>query len=189
MKSRLFYVIGGSGSGKDSLMCYARKRLSNNPNVAFAHRYITRPANICGENHIALSHEEFEARRTIGLFSMHWQSHCHSYGIGIEIDYWLSKGMNVVVNGSREYLNNARQKYSGLLPVHIVVSSDALRARLLARGRENHAEVDARIDRHLQFIGQLPGDCIEIKNNDSLADAGEQFIRAILKKSRRKTCA
>jgi ribose 1,5-bisphosphokinase len=170
-------------------MCHGRKHLSNNPNIAFAHRYITRPANICGENHIALSQEEFEARRTLGLFSMHWQSHCYSYGIGIEIDCWLSRGMNVVVNGSREYLNNARQKYSGLLPVHIIVSSDVLRARLLARGRESRAEVDARIARHLQFIGQAPDDCIEIHNNDSLTEAGEQFVRAILEKSQRKKCA
>ena len=190
MKSRLFYIVGASGSGKDSLMCYARKRMSGNPGVVFAHRYITRPADICGENHIVLSPEEFEGRRTAGLFSMNWESHGCSYGIGIEVDEWLARGMNVVVNGSREYLTDARRNYSGFLrPVHIMVSADVIRARLLARGRESLAEVDARIARHIQFTGQLPSDCIEIQNNGSLESAGERLVGLILEHLSCETCA
>ncbi len=81
----LFYLIGASGSGKDSLMDYARQRLQNRP-LLFAHRYITRPSDFNGENHIALSEEEFFQRLHSGLFAMHWHSHGYHYGIGIEID-------------------------------------------------------------------------------------------------------
>ncbi len=51
MKARLIYVMGASGSGKDSLMRYAREKLAKHSNIVFAHRYITRPADAGGENH------------------------------------------------------------------------------------------------------------------------------------------
>ena len=47
MTGRLIYVIGPSGSGKDSLMQYARKHCPGNE-AAFAHRYITRPGRCRG---------------------------------------------------------------------------------------------------------------------------------------------
>lgn len=102
-EGKLFYVIGPSDSGKDSLLRYARARLGPVSRVVFAHRYITRPVDVNGENHVALTKAEF------GLLAMHWRSHGHRYGIGREIDLWLAKGCQVVVNGSREYLPQARR--------------------------------------------------------------------------------
>lgn len=71
----LFYVVGASGSGKDSLLRYGRERLAGDPGVVFAHRYITRPVELHGENHVALAEPEFDARLKAGLFAMHWDSH------------------------------------------------------------------------------------------------------------------
>ena len=122
MTARLIYVVGASGSGKDSLMSYARSRLANESQVVFAHRYITRSADAGGENHVALTQEEFDSRRRAGLMAMHWESHGHAYGLGIEVNQWLAKGITVVVNGSREYLETAAQRYPELVPVWIEVS-------------------------------------------------------------------
>lgn len=135
MTARLIYVVGASGSGKDSLMSYARSRLANESQVVFAHRYITRSADAGGENHVALTQEEFDSRRRAGLMAMHWESHGHAYGLGIEVNQWLAKGITVVVNGSREYLETAAQRYPELVPVWVEVSPEVLRARLQARGR------------------------------------------------------
>ncbi len=55
--SRLLYLMGASGSGKDSLLDALRQHLPTD--VAVAHRYITRPADAGAENHIALSETEF----------------------------------------------------------------------------------------------------------------------------------
>ena len=55
--SRLVYLMGASGAGKDSLLDALRHDLP--PNLMVAHRYITRPANAGSENHIALSQHEF----------------------------------------------------------------------------------------------------------------------------------
>ena len=111
VEGTLFYVVGASGSGKDSLMRYGRQRLAGDSNVIFAHRYITRPVELHGENHVALTDSEFDARLAAGFFAMNWSSHGLRYGIGREINLWLAKGCNVVMNGSRAYLIEARRSY------------------------------------------------------------------------------
>ena len=109
--STLFYVIGASGAGKDTLMNYARSTINGAEPVIFANRYITRPPFTGNENHIHLSREEFEARINANLFALYWESHEQYYGIGTEINGWMECGFNVVVNGSRQYLPVAQQRY------------------------------------------------------------------------------
>lgn len=171
-RGHLVYVIGASGSGKDSLMRYARERLATEPGIVFAHRYITRPADAGGENHVALSPEEFTARCQTGLFALHWHSHGHAYGIGIEIDQWLARGITVVINGSRQYLSEAQQRYPELLPVWIEVSPQVLRERLQARGRESAQDIARRLSRHAELSDHDSSDLV-ICNDGRLHEAGE----------------
>jgi ribose 1,5-bisphosphokinase PhnN len=44
--------MGPSGAGKDSLMAYARARVSEDAPILFAHRYITRPERMELESNI-----------------------------------------------------------------------------------------------------------------------------------------
>ena len=121
--STLFYVIGASGVGKDTLMNYARIAINGNAPVIFAHRYITRDTEAGNENHINISREEFALRKANQLFALDWESHGQCYGIGIEIDLWLQKGLNVVVNGSRQYLPIAKSRYPITVPVSEMISN------------------------------------------------------------------
>jgi len=181
-EGRLFYVIGASGSGKDSLMRYGRERLAGNSSVVFAHRYITRPVELHGENHVALTEKEFEARVAAGLFAMHWDSHGLRYGIGREINFWLAKGCNVVMNGSRGYLASAKLSYPKLTAVMVVVSPEMLAARLRARGRESELEITQRLERAKQFVH--PGIGIEmIRNEGELHEAGERLVELLAPES------
>lgn len=178
MRARLIYIVGASGSGKDSLMRYARHQLANESQVVFAHRYITRAADAGGENHVALTQAEFDARCRAGLMAMHWESHGHAYGIGIEVNQWLAKGITVVVNGSREYLETAAQRYPELMTVWIEVSPEVLRARLQARGREGEEEIEKRLARApknqiLSRRGEL------IRNDGELHLAGDTLVNLI----------
>jgi len=177
-EGRLFYVIGASGSGKDSLMRYGRERLAGDSSVVFAHRYITRPVELHGENHVALTEAEFDARLNAGLFAMHWGSHGLRYGIGREINFWLAKGCNVVMNGSREYLASARLNYPALTAVLIAVSPETLATRLRARGRETEEQISGRLVRARQFM--RPEGIVEtIMNDGELSEAGEQFVQLL----------
>jgi ribose 1,5-bisphosphokinase len=174
MRARLIYVVGPSGAGKDTLLGFARERLAGSW-VMFAHRYITRAPDAGAENHIALTPEEFARRAQQGLFALEWQSHQMRYGVGIEIDAWLAAGCTVVVNGSRAYLSEARERYPSLQPVLVDAAPEVRAMRLSSRGRETAEQVRARLVRQPSF--DFPsGDVIRIENSGLLADAGAALI-------------
>ncbi len=176
--SRLFYVIGPSGAGKDSILNAARERLAER-RCCFAHRYITRPADAGGENHVALSAREFAVRKQAGLFCLDWESHGNCYGLGIELRQWLEAGLDVVMNGSRGYLPEAARRFpEALHPVSIVVDPGILRARLEQRGRETAAEIDQRVAQAQAFEVAHPR-LVEIRNDGDLADAVDAFCALI----------
>jgi ribose 1,5-bisphosphokinase len=179
--NRLFYLIGASGSGKETLMNYARQRLQGS-DILFAHRYITRPFAAGGENHIAVSEKEFIQRRDGGLFALHWNSHEQFYGIGIEIDIWLTRGFAVVVNGSRAYLHQAVQRYPELSTVWIQVSEDILRQRLLQRGRESDIQIQERLKRARVYSSPELNTLNTVYNDGTIERAGENLVTLLLKR-------
>ncbi|MFP1892681.1 ribose 1,5-bisphosphokinase [Lonsdalea quercina] len=172
--SRLIYLIGPSGAGKDSLLDAIRA--SSPKRLLVAHRYITRPAGLSGENHVALTVDEFRQRRRHGLFALDWRAHDNHYAIGIEIDLWLERGLDVVVNGSRGYLKQAQRLYgSQLFPLCLAVSPPILRQRLLTRGRENAGQIEARMQRAQEERRHVPSDCALLLNNGPLPETLAQF--------------
>ena len=176
---KLIYIMGPSGSGKDSLMGEARLRLAAEAPVVFAHRYITRPADAGGENHVALTRPEFQLRLSRGLFVLSWESHGLAYGVGREIDIWMEAGLSVVVNGSRGALPAALKAYPELLPVLIDVPEQILRERLGARGREDSGEIEARLERARLSVLETPG-LVRFDNSGPLAERGQALAELIL---------
>ncbi|SAK54911.1 ATP-binding protein PhnN [Caballeronia glebae] len=174
--TKLIYVMGPSGAGKDSLLGFARERVG--AQVMFAHRYITRAVGD-GENHIALSHDEFATRISYGLFAMHWESLGLRYGIGIELDAWLARGMPVVVNGSRQHAQRALERYPDARFVHIDATPSVLAARLARRGREDARQIEARLARRPAFELPSHAHVVTIDNSGMLADAGAQLLNAL----------
>ena len=156
MRGTLIYVMGPSGSGKDSLLSALRPRLRGLP-VAFARRYISRPACAGGEQHMALSAGSILSMEARGRLAMRWSSHGCQYGIGRSIDGSLEHGICVIVNGSREYLPEALRRYPDLLPVLVEVEPAILRQRLLARGREQGKDLEERLQRAGTIACRWPG--------------------------------
>src|SRR6202000_978625 len=93
--------------------------------ILFAHRYITRPSGN-GEAHVELTAEEFEVACALGLFALEWSSHGLRYGIGIEIDAWLERGCTVVINGSRQHLEQKLRPHPAVDVGHIDAASPVL---------------------------------------------------------------
>jgi ribose 1,5-bisphosphokinase len=175
-RGRLYYVMGPSGVGKDSVLGWVRAHGVSH-DVLCAHRYITRPADAGGENHVALSEAEFVSRAHRGLFALTWRAHGLHYGIGREIEHWLERGVTVLVNGSRDAYPQACERFPALQPVVITASSETIAARLTARGRESDADIAARLARCDAY--QAPRGALVIHNDGSLNDAGDMLLKAI----------
>jgi ribose 1,5-bisphosphokinase len=150
MDGRLIYLMGPSGSGKDSLLNAARERLAEQ-DCCIARRVITRSAEAVGEDAIALTAAEFDLQEAAGAFALSWRANGLAYGIPRQIDDCLAAGRDVLVNGSRAYLGQARQRYPELIGVLLTVDMDVLRQRLLARGRETPEQIEQRLARNALF--------------------------------------
>jgi len=167
MKGRgLIYLMGPSGSGKDTLLALLPGLLPLDARVRIARRSITRPAD--GEASEAVTPDVFQRRVARGEFALHWQSHGLFYGIDMVIEHWLAQGDTVIVNGSRAHLPQAHARYPGLIAVSITVKPQALAARLRRRARESEADIQARLTR-AQTVFPVPASCkhIQIANDDA----------------------
>lgn len=189
MSGTLVYVMGPSGSGKDSLIAYARRgmgypyartwnaavnvRQGLRP-VFFARRHITRPAGAGGERHCPLTREEFQFRKSGNEFALSWESHGLCYGIDAAIDSRLAAGAVVVVNGSREYLPEALKKYPELVPVLISARPEVLRGRLEKRGREKPADINERLAGAAMQLPDVRG-LVRLDNSGALEETGRLF--------------
>lgn len=176
--SVLIYVVGPSGAGKDTLLDQARQGLAGAP-VVFAHRYITRPAEVGGENHVALSPHEFALRERAGSFALVWRSHGHAYGIGVEVRHWLGAGLTVIVNGSRSALSEAAWAFPRLATIEVTARRELLRARLRQRGRESEAEIEARLDRAERLALAAGPEVCRVDNSGSVQEGAAAMVRAI----------
>ncbi|WP_367863622.1 phosphonate metabolism protein/1,5-bisphosphokinase (PRPP-forming) PhnN [Pseudomonas guariconensis] len=176
---RLIFLIGPSGSGKDSLIDAARVHLLEN-GVEVARRVITRSAESRGEAALSVSPEVFEQMCEDGEFAMHWQANGLQYGIPVQVNEWLSSGRHVLVNGSRGYLPEARRRYPNLLTIRLEVAPQVLRERLLTRGRESVEQVEQRLARSALLQAGDDPDVHVLDNSTSLADTVKALLRLLV---------
>lgn len=180
MAGQLFYIVGASGAGKNRIMKEARQQIDGQYPIVFSHRYITRETVPYGENHVYLSQNEFKLRLSLGFFTMNWETYNNLYGIGKEIDHWLSKGTDVVVNGSREYLPTAIEKYPSMKIILIKAEFENLKKRLTERNREDNHEIEMRLSRANKFIPEYPNMTCIHNNDQDIKKSVEKFIEVLL---------
>jgi ribose 1,5-bisphosphokinase len=180
--ARLIYLMGASGSGKDTLLRLLRAELRGDEPVLVAHRYITRDSGAT-EDALSLTEDEFGRRAALGCFALRWASHGLHYGIGIEIDAWLSCGAAVIINGSRAHLEQAHSRYPALTAVEVTVDPAQLVRRLAGRGRESAEQIAQRLARAAQAF-PVPQQCRLLRvSNDA---APETAAAALLNIARDK---
>lgn len=177
MNRRLVYVMGPSGAGKDSVLGWLRQHLPAGLPVHWARRTITRPAQAGGEAHESVDGVQFEALQATGAFALAWRANGLCYGIRHEQLHGLQSGSWVLVNGSRGHFPEALARYPGATGLHITAPADVLERRLLARGRESAAQVQARVARAAAF--ELPAGVIELCNDGSLEEAGRGLLQRL----------
>ena len=137
----IFAVVGPSGAGKDTLIAGA---LAVRPDLRLVRRVITRPSEAGGEDFEGASVPDFLLRRDRGEFALHWQAHGLHYGIP---KAQLAGPGDVIFNGSRAALPEAVRALPGLRVILVTAPDAVLADRLAARGREEAADIRARLNR------------------------------------------
>ena len=184
----LFLVVGPSGVGKDSLIQGARRRFGDNAGYHFPTRLITRPDEAAGEDHQAVTRADFELLDAAGNFMMSWAAHGQRYGIPKSAERALVDGRSVIVNVSRQVIGQARRSWPPVRVLLVSAPSDALRARLAARGREAGADIDKRLGRADAY--RVRGDDVfELVNADELEGAIDRLVALIERERDRVTTA
>lgn len=168
----LIYIMGPSGAGKDSLLNSLHQEMASLGQalpLIMAQRTITRSHHQSNENHEAIDEASFESLLQSNAFALNWFANGLHYGIRHEQLAPMSKGSWIMVNGSRAYLEQAKLRFPGLTVLHITAPVDVLRSRLLARGRENEKDIEARLSRS-QSLESNPQDLYVI-NDGRLEDS------------------
>ena len=177
-RGTLFLVVGPSGAGKDSLIDGAKEALQGDGGHVFPRRYITRPADAGGENHIPVSNEMFATLLDRGEMLLSWQAHNLQYGVPLAIGEHLARGRNVILNVSRTVVDFARETLSPVKVLYITVSDETLTERLHARGRESSADIKRRVARAREYV--ISGDDVYEINNGGTLDASIcEFLSSI----------
>ena len=165
----LVLVVGPSGAGKDTLLAAARGALRHDARFGFARRVITRPVDAGGEDHEAITEQEFAARD----FALQWQAHGLRYGIPAEV---IGDREVVVANVSRTVVAEAAERFSSRV-IEVTAPPELRAARLAARGREDEADVAARLARPAKLPKSVP---LETVINDGLlSDGVARFLAAL----------
>jgi thymidine phosphorylase len=174
----LFLVVGQSGVGKDTLLKGARARLAGSRDFIFAKRVITRPAAAGGEDHEAVSAEEFARRKARGAYLFSWLAHGLEYGLPVQLADELANGRHVVANGSRETIEALTARVPRLVVIEVTAEREIVAERLRGRGRERAEAIAERITRATPPIPATVK-TIKIANDADVATGTERLLAAL----------
>ncbi|WP_234900139.1 phosphonate metabolism protein/1,5-bisphosphokinase (PRPP-forming) PhnN [Rhizobium skierniewicense] len=170
----MIVVVGPSGAGKDTLMQFAATQFGQSDRLYFARRVITRDSDAGGENHDAVSQEEFDRRQGAGAFCISWRAHGLSYGIPASVLDRLEEGQIVVANGSRSALSLFKATFPSLKVINVIASPEVLAERLQSRGRESRDDILRRLQRgSIEVCGNF--DVTTIDNSGALEHSGKML--------------
>ncbi|NMC04431.1 MAG: dephospho-CoA kinase [Candidatus Lokiarchaeota archaeon] len=175
-KGTMFLLVGNSGSGKDSILAWAREHWScpKKPLIV-AQRYITRPESPETEKFISVTKEEFGKMDKNGDFLLEWISYDMHYGVKKEILDELERGSLVVVNVSRQIIDEARRRFPGTRVIFVQVPIDTIVKRIVDRGRESDEQVKARVQRAKENE-TLPGADFVVENTGTIEEGGKKLL-------------
>ncbi|TFV43276.1 phosphonate metabolism protein/1,5-bisphosphokinase (PRPP-forming) PhnN [Bradyrhizobium niftali] len=173
---RLVLVVGPSGAGKDTLLRLAQAACTDDQNVVFPRRVVTRESS-AAEDNIAMSPDEFRRGIDHGDFAVHWEAHGHSYALPLDINDDIRAGRAVVVNVSRTVIAALRQAYANVVVVAITAPPDVLAQRLAARARHSDGNIADRLSRSVEDVSAQAD--VTILNAGSADYHGRQLVRVI----------
>ena len=170
----LYFVVGASGAGKDTLVGEALKRL---PYLHKVRRVVTRPAGP-DDDHEPMEPEAFLARRRRGGFVLSWDANGNRYGVTIDMLERLRAGQDCILVGSRAIVDEVRRMHEPVIIVHVTAPLDVIARRLRERGREDEMMIQGRMGRAGRGAPRGP-DVATVDNGGALEDSVPLFLAAL----------
>jgi thymidine phosphorylase len=182
MAGTLFFVVGASGTGKDTLLGGAKAALAGDGRFVFARRTITRAADIGNEGHRSVTDEEFDQMQGAGGFLTSWRAHGLQYGVPAELAHDLAAGRHVVANGSRAAVPDLIGRVENCAVIEITAAPALVVARLVARRREDTDAIAARVARTTPAF-PTGIEKVEIANDTTIEDGVARLVSALLERA------
>lgn len=178
----LFLLIGNSGSGKDSLINWVFENWPSNVQAPIIPtRIITRPPSPETEEFDSISEDKFQDLSKAGAFTLQWKSYNIYYGVKAEIEDSIAQGRSVLVNVSRQIVEETRSRLPNVCAIFVKVPLHITEARIRDRGREEGADLEERLERARQNQ-DFPGADYVVDNSGDLENAGRQLLKILLEK-------
>lgn len=177
----LVFVVGRSGSGKDTVMRKTADVLSKEHiPVNILQRHITRPPDKT-EHSLYIFESEFLQKKANNEFALFWFVYNNWYGCSRNLlEEPLKRGEIMLVNLSRTILHKARESYPQSKIILIKVQDRVAEERIKTRGRENSNHLDKRVTRmHEEIDMPLPD---KIIHNDGDLDNAVHELSSYLRK-------
>lgn len=177
----LVFVVGKSGSGKDTLMRESSRILfSQNIPIKIFRRHITRLSDENEESHF-ISNSDFLKLQEKGEFVLSWEIYGNYYGINqLCLEHYLQKKIIVLVNVSRSILFEARKFYPNSKIILVEVPSELARKRVQSRGRDTGEYLETRLQRMQQQISMPHPDLI-LQNTGNINIVINEFSKYLIK--------
>ncbi|MHA1974535.1 MAG: hypothetical protein ACTSW1_16165 [Candidatus Hodarchaeales archaeon] len=165
----LYFFVGKSGSGKDSIMAGVRSKLEEEGiKTHILVRYITRPPHP-SEPFESVSVEDFLKLKEQGKFALDWHIYGKFYGCPKELEDYLKKNYLVFVNVSRSILFKAKEQYPECKIILIEVNPEIAKQRIANRKRDIK-DLEQR-EKRLKTKVSMPKPDLVVKNEGTLEEA------------------
>jgi guanylate kinase len=178
--ARVFVITGPSGVGKGTLIRSLRERMPELALSVSATTRAPRPGEEDGVDYHFLTDADFQRRVEAGEFVEHATYSGRRYGtLRSELDGSLRAGRPVVLEIEVQGARQVRRTLPEALQVFIAPPSrQALRARLVGRGTDDAAQVDARL-RTADAELEAQHEFAHVVVNDRLEDAVDELTAIV----------
>jgi guanylate kinase len=182
----VFVITGPSGVGKGTLIRGLLERVPGLELSVSATTRPPRPGERDGVDYHFLSDEEFDRGVAKGEFVEHARYSGHQYGtLRSELERRLAEGAGVVLEIEVQGARQIRAAMPEVVQVFIAPPSvEALRARLVGRGTDAPADVEARLATALEEL-EAEREFEYVVVNDRLEQATEELAEIVRRELRR----
>jgi guanylate kinase len=177
---KVFVITGPSGVGKGTLIRGLLERVPGLQLSVSATTRPPRPGEGDGVHYYFMTPEEFDERVAAGEFVEHATYAGKRYGtLRSELERRLEEGEGVVLEIEVEGARQVRAAIPEAVAVFIAPPSrEALRARMVGRGTESSAEVDARLETAKRELEAQP-EFAHVIVNDRLEEAIDELVSIV----------